>query len=128
LLDNLQDLQEVHFILNTCIDKMAKNSSEIQALIEVLRVNCTDIEPETTTQLTTTNQPPRCEIEDLEDFVCGLDEEIEYLREKVETLKVKNEILEQKVKTQDETLEAHSDALVQLELKYLELSSRPCGC
>jgi hypothetical protein len=49
-------------------------------LIEVLRQNCTDIEPETTTQLTTTNQPPRCEIEDLEDFVCGLDEEVEYLR------------------------------------------------
>jgi hypothetical protein len=145
LLDNLESLQEVYFDSEVCINKYALTPSKIPALIEVLRQNCTDIEPETTTQLTTTNQPSKCEIEDLEDFVCGLDEDVESLREKVQTLEplkgqvedfiAKNKILEENVENlseenqkMKELLEAHAHALVQLELKVLELTSRPCGC
>jgi hypothetical protein len=54
LLDHLKNLQKVFFWGNTCIGRYADSASEVPALIEELRQKCPDIEPEATTQLTTT--------------------------------------------------------------------------
>lgn len=146
LLDNLSKLYRVYFEAEACIDKIAYNPSEIPSLIEALKVNCTDI---VTTTSTTTNQPQRCEIDDLNDFVCGLDEEIDFLKDemrrrneefenKFELLETRNEALEQEVqelkplKGQVETLEAENreirEILLEIEQKVLDLTSRPCAC
>lgn len=85
LLDNLQHFNQGGFLNLECMSMMSSNRN---ALREVFRTNCSDIEIETTTAL-----PPRCEIDDLEDFVCGLDEEIQNLRESNEILKENDEIL-----------------------------------
>jgi hypothetical protein len=92
LLDNLKNLQKVYFKYNTCISKEALGSTQIPALIEDLRVNCTDIETTTkitttTTTSTTTAQPSRCGINNLDDFVCELDEENEFLKNELKITK-----------------------------------------
>jgi hypothetical protein len=125
LLDHLEELISVQFNGNVCIDKGTTNSSQIPGFIEILRQNCPDIEPETTTLISTSNQPPRCEIDDLEDFVCGLDEEVKNLFEEnqkmkenfenqinalngqVEGLKADNEV----IKNQVEDLNSRNEAL-----------------
>jgi archaellum component FlaC len=138
LLDNLEDLEYADFYTNVCINRAALSRSQLPGLIEALRQNCTDIEQDTTTTLlttqtptqgtfsttqgtTSTNQPPRCEIDDLEDFVCGLDEEIGNLKEtykimntQVEELKADKEILSNQVESveaKNEILEAQVEAL-----------------
>lgn len=142
LLDDLPHLTRVYF-RNRCLNMRALNRSEVQTLIEALRVHCPDVEHETTTvsvtttmipptttstattQLTTTlspttsttigTQPPsRCEIEDLEDFVCGLDEENQHLRERVRRLEEENEEFRW--------------MFAELERKVLYLTARPCAC
>jgi hypothetical protein len=159
LLDHLENLESGFFTSNICINQGASNPSEIPALIETLRQNCPDIEPDTTTTLSTTqtptqgtfsttqgasttNQPPRCEIDDLEDFVCGLDEEIENLKETDEKLKAKNEILEGQVEDLNERNEVLEDKVVdlkenvetlrqnllELEQMVIDLTTRPCAC
>lgn len=129
LLDNLQNLETVWFLGNTCVNKGASNPSEIPALIEVLRQNCTDIELETTTsQLTTTNAPPRCEINDVEDFVCGLDEEIQILQNQIKELKTEKEALQRELQMHNDALLSHGDWLLYLDTAVNELKSRPCEC
>jgi chromosome segregation ATPase len=98
LLDHLKDLQEVWFPFEVCIDKIAFSPSEIPALIEVLRQNCTDI------QL-------RCQIEDLEDFVCGLDEEVGNLKRRVEALEGKNRNLSEKMRKSEKKFEVQINGL-----------------
>jgi hypothetical protein len=136
LLDDLEDLEYADFYTNICISRAALSRSQLPGLIEALRQNCPDIEVDTTTTLSTTqsttqgtfsttqgttstNQPPRCEIDDLEDLVCGLDEEIENLKEnskitQVEELKADKEVLSNQVESveaKNEILEAQVEAL-----------------
>lgn len=68
----------------------------------------------TTKTLTTSIAPPRCEIHDFQDFVCGLDEQIE-------ALGGGNEKIVEKV----DELEAQMSELAQA---VLDMSSRPCSC
>jgi chromosome segregation ATPase len=131
LLDGLQNLYSAIFENEVCIYKNANNPSEIPALIEALRQNCTDIE----TTTTTTISPPRCDINDFEDFACRLDEEIENLRDENENLKenVENltenvENLNQQNQEMREKLENQAEVLLQLEQMVIELYSRPCAC
>lgn len=157
LIDHLQSLQQVYFSQNICINMNAGTSAQIQTLIEALRVQCRDIVTTTlisttsTTFLTTStsNQPPRCEIDDLENFVCGLDEENQYLRGEINELSIKNEAFESEInnlkdenqemrekmdnqaeelKTQAEELQILIVYVEELALKVQELSSRPCTC
>jgi predicted nucleic acid-binding Zn-ribbon protein len=99
LLDNLQHLQEVWVYDEICISMIASNPSEIPALIETLRKNCPDFEP------------PRCEIEDLENFVCGLDEKIEHLKTRVEILEGKNKNLSGKMRKSEEKFDEKVESL-----------------
>ena len=95
-------------------------------MIGALRVQCPDIDEETTTSEVTTeetttevsNQPPKCEIEDLEEFVCGLEEENQFLKNEVVNLQEENHQMREK-------LESHSAKLAELEEKILELILRP---
>ena len=80
LLDGLKNLERADFRYNLCINKAASNFSQVPALIEALKLNCSDIEPETTTTTSTTFQPPKYEISNFEKFVCELEDEIEILR------------------------------------------------
>ncbi len=109
LLDSLEDLEEAHFRYNLCINKGALNSSQVPALIEALKLNCSDIEPETTTTTSTTFQPPKCEISNFEDFVCELEEEIEILRSEVGNLKAKNSNFEGQVESLEGQMKVQRD-------------------
>lgn len=144
LLENLQNLTQADFTLNNCINMLAANASQIPALIEAIRFNCPDnepqtttIEPTTTTDLisTPTNQPPRCEIENFEDFVCELDEKnlnlnerVEYLEESNEKLKIDNEELKRSNEALGEEIEEVRGSLNELAEKVFELTLRPCAC
>lgn len=130
LLNGLQNLQRVDFGYNTCINRIAWDSSEIPSLIEALRVNCPDIE--TTTKITTTTipstNPPRCEIENFEEFVCGLDEEVENLIYQVDNLSDENRNLKIQLEEQAAKLREESARLDEIEKAVLDLTSRPCAC
>lgn len=88
----LNYLWNVWFYDNICVNGRADNSSIfINAFIETIRIQCPD-NIETTTGIpteppsTTEPEPPRCEIDDMVDFVCRNNEEIEELKLKVEDL------------------------------------------
>lgn len=92
LLNDLKYLQQAWFISNVCISQGASNPSQIPALTEVLHQDCTDIELETTTS----SKPPRCNIVNLKDFVCGHDEKILYLKGQVDYLMMRNKLFDEK--------------------------------
>lgn len=127
LLEHLRFLVRADFRGNICVNMKAFVAQEIPALIEHMRNNCTDIETTTTlrttttTLPTTTTPPPRCIIEDLDDFVCGLDEEIEILRER-------NENLENQVEILTRNSESQAEELRSLAARLDELEQRPCDC
>jgi FtsZ-binding cell division protein ZapB len=75
LLDNLENLSRADFSENICINQRVWDASEIPGFIEELYENCSG---------RTTLQPHICEFDDIEDFVCGLDEEIKFLNDKNE--------------------------------------------
>jgi hypothetical protein len=154
LFENLQSLERVDFRYNSCINERAWNASQIPGLIENLRLKCPEIETTTlsttisTTTLSTT-EAPRCSIDDFEDFVCGLDEEIENLKETDEILESKVENLTTNLSDQNveiESLKAQVESLKEenlnlieknqnleerldeIERAILELTSRPCAC
>lgn len=132
LLDNLTNLIQVEMNDNICVNQRAYNSSQITQLKETLRTNCTDIAQETTTQSTTisttSNQPPRCEIDDIEDFVCGLDEEIKFLKGKDEKLQTEVDNLNEKnsfLIAENQEIRA---ILLELEQMLIDLTITPCAC
>lgn len=111
---NLENLERADFRSNFCINQIAYNSSQIQSLTQALREQCPDIET-----TTTSTDPPRCEIPNLNDFVCGLDEEIEELNSVIEDLREENRI-------QDEKLQIQGERLDELERVVAELQA--CAC
>ena len=124
---------------NVCIDRNAWLASEIPILIETLRVNCPDFEPETTTTTSTTLQQQKCEIPNFENFVCELDEEIQILRlenenfrNQVEALESQVEILKNSHENFQNQMEAElaeqAEKLQEFERIILDLTSRPCTC
>lgn len=98
LLDHLNDLDRAFFYNNDCISHSAANPTQIPALIRALKEKCPDIDDETTTETTTeisTTSEPRCEIDDIEIFVCNLEEEIEML-------KIENENMQSQIRNLNE--------------------------
>lgn len=93
LIDYLSKLEQAYFWDNTCINQTALSSSEMPELIRGLKENCPDVDLTTITTISTTTDVERCEIDDVEEFVCGLDDEIENLRIKNENLETKIEDL-----------------------------------
>jgi hypothetical protein len=149
LLGNLLPLQQAHFFNSSCINQVASSPSQIPVLIEALKVQCPDIE--STTQLTTStsSEPLKCEIDEIEDFVCELDEtikilklrdeelldQVDKLKDKNENLSENNEILQEKVEQlnnkfdeQAVKLEDQAARLIELEATVSELVNRPCEC
>lgn len=135
LLDGLTNLTRVEMNGNICVNKIASTPSQITDLKEILRTNCTDIDNTTTTTeitstttISTTNQQPKCDIGDMEDFVCGLEEEIQYLKEKDENLQSQVDALNEQnsfLLNENEDIRA---ILIELERMIIELSSKPCAC
>lgn len=107
----LNNLMHVNFFGNDCISDRADNSTvAINSLIERIRTQCQEIE--TTTVITT--ESPTCEIEDINEFVCRHDEEIEELKLKVEDLQSQinelKELLGQNTpKIKSKTLNEHQE-------------------
>lgn len=112
LLDHLHNLGTAAMHNNVCVNKWAKNSTEVLELIQILRENCKDIELETTTN------GPGCIIGNFEE---KFQEKIESLEEINRNLSANNEALERTVGTQ-------AAMLAELELKVINLSSKPCEC
>jgi FtsZ-binding cell division protein ZapB len=152
LLDHLQDLRLAIFSSNICISKTARSECQVPALIFALR-NCTDIETETTTEITATTEAPEepqtCDFGDIyyesdefECFVCKINDKVENLKingenieSKVEELSEKNEALEgevEELKVAKEILsrdvETMKQNLLELEQMVIDLTTRPCAC
>jgi uncharacterized coiled-coil DUF342 family protein len=154
LISSLQNLTYADFTNNGCIHQLATDASQIPALIENLRLNCTDFEDETTTMATTTNQnlptttPENPTCGNLNEIICELEEQNQFLIQqnsemKSEILEIRNENLEAKEKLNQisEDNSNMNEKLNQLaqensEMKeilteimqgILDLTSRPCG-
>lgn len=97
LLNDLQDLELAVFINNICIDMTASGSFLISILIEALSLQCSDIDPETTTQVTTTTtpgHPERCFNNFIEVFICEIYEKNQKLHRMLNTLEDRVSVLE----------------------------------
>lgn len=120
LLDNLANLQRVYFQRNVCINKWATNPLTIRILIDALNDDCVDSEVTSTTEVTTTvtmsTAPPKCEVNNIIDFICGLDEDLE-------ELKAKNQVLEGEVNTLKSEYVNIREILAELELRVSALES-----
>lgn len=131
LIDNLVALEQAWFNSNVCIDMMATTPFEFTDLIESLRVNCINwISTTSTTFLSTTNlfsttfKPENCEIENIEKFLCEIDEKIESLKiideilwTEIQELKYKNLNLTLKVENLEEINEKFKNEILNLTVK-----------
>lgn len=105
LMDGLESLTKVHFQNNSCINSNAANRTQIPTLINDLRMKCPDI----------VEQPPKCEILNLNNFICDLDEKVESLKNRVKILENDKEILEVKVENLERKNENFEEKIKELE-------------
>lgn len=87
LLTSLPDLVYVDLRSNICIDSFAQNVQAVQALRDILPVNCPPLSIPTTTTISTTTTENVCDVR------CSINEEADKLRHQVNELK--NKLAEQ---------------------------------
>lgn len=135
---SLTNITLMDFRYNHCVNQLANNPVQFQALINHLRTNCTDIDDSTTTQSTTisTTEEPSCGNSD--EIICNLQVQNEALM--AMNLEMKVEINELRIEMGDKLAELSnqnsqlSQENVEIKQKLdeviagiLELSTRPCN-
>ena len=115
-LDTLSNFQSAQFHANLCINQVASHPSFIPHLIINMRNNCAinDEPSTTTTTVTTSTLPPPVEGN------CNLHETVCRLEKKVEILLGENAEMNSR-------LDSMSEAMNEMKLLLIQLSSRPCS-
>ncbi|KAG5668293.1 hypothetical protein PVAND_016240 [Polypedilum vanderplanki] len=118
---NISQLNKVDFNGNNCIDAHANNTASILTLIEELRTHCVLNEAISTTIATEPTIPEQCEVENIKDAICDLQNDVERLRIKIEHneidiygLNYNNQLLNLRIQN-------HEKRIRDLELKNAQL-------